>query len=301
MKHVVSVSLGSSSRDKSIELEILGEKVHIERIGTDGNLKLAGEIIRNYDGKVDAFGLGGADLGLTVKEDYYPLHSVRHIARFARLTPLVDGMGLKNTLESHVAEFLEKHLAGWLDQQGRKVFLVSAVSRWTMAQAFIDAGYSHTFGDIMFSLGLPVPVYSSRNMLRIIAVLCPIVTRLPFSWIYPVGPEKSEPRPRFERHYREASVIAGDCLYIKESLPTNLWNKMVVTNTTTEDDVELFRKSGIKFLVTTTPVFEGRTFGTNVMEALITALSGKNAALDHKEMELWIDRLGMTPQIRELN
>jgi hypothetical protein len=301
MKQVVSVSLGSSARDKSIELEILGEKIHIERIGTNGNLELAGRIIRDYDGKVDAFGLGGADLGLTVREDYYPLHSVRQIAGCAKLTPMVDGMGLKNTLESHVADFLEQNLSHWLDQQGRKVFLVSAVSRWTMAQSFLDAGYSPTFGDIMFSLGLPIPVYSSQNMLRIIKVLCPIVTRLPFRWIYPVGPENETPSPRFERHYREATVVAGDCLYIKQALPDHLWNKMVVTNTTTEADVELFRKCGIKYLVTTTPVLEGRTFGTNVMEAVITACAGKKEPLSREELQVWIDRLGMVPQIRELN
>ena len=35
MKRAVSISLGSSKRDKSIEVELLGEQVRIERIGTD--------------------------------------------------------------------------------------------------------------------------------------------------------------------------------------------------------------------------------------------------------------------------
>ncbi|KUJ90606.1 MAG: hypothetical protein XD37_1142, partial [Thermoanaerobacter thermocopriae] len=36
MKKVVSISIGSSTRNKTAEVEILGEKFVIERIGTDG-------------------------------------------------------------------------------------------------------------------------------------------------------------------------------------------------------------------------------------------------------------------------
>ena len=39
MKHAVSISLGSSKRDKTVEVELLGEQVRIERIGTDGDLE----------------------------------------------------------------------------------------------------------------------------------------------------------------------------------------------------------------------------------------------------------------------
>jgi hypothetical protein len=301
MKHVVSVSLGSSKRDKSVKLKILGEEILIERIGTDGDLDRAAKIIQDFDGKVDALGLGGADLGMMVDGIYYPLYSVNKIRNLVKKTPLLDGMGLKNTLESRVSDFLEQNLNSWLDQHGRKVLLVSSVSRWAMAQSFIDAGYSCTFGDLMFSLGIPIPIRSRTQILRIISLLCPVVTRLPFSWIYPIGEEKPEHKPKFTKYYRDATVIAGDCLYIKDAIPLNMDGRIIVTNTTTESDVELFRRSGIKYIITTTPVYEGRTFGTNVMEAVITAYSGKKAQLTNDELEYWINKLNIKPQIREIN
>jgi hypothetical protein len=55
--------------------------------------------------------------------------------------------------------------------------------------------------------------------------------------------------------------------------------KIIATNTTTAADVELFREAGIKYLVTSTPVLEGRSFGTNMMEAALIAASGKGRAL----------------------
>ncbi len=39
MKHVVSISLGSSKRDHRVEQKFLGERVLIERRGTNGDLK----------------------------------------------------------------------------------------------------------------------------------------------------------------------------------------------------------------------------------------------------------------------
>jgi len=39
MKKVLGVSLGSSTRDHKVEIEVLGEKVEIERRGTDGDVK----------------------------------------------------------------------------------------------------------------------------------------------------------------------------------------------------------------------------------------------------------------------
>jgi hypothetical protein len=62
-------------------------------------------------------------------------------------------------------------------------------------------------------------------------------------------------------------VIAGDCHYIKRHMPDDLRGKVIVTNTTTPDDQQLFKALGVKFLVTTTPVLDGRSFGTNMMEA----------------------------------
>lgn len=62
MKHVVSVSIGSSKRDHKVEIELMGERILIERRGTDGSLAQAGRMIQELDGKVDAIGLGGMDL-----------------------------------------------------------------------------------------------------------------------------------------------------------------------------------------------------------------------------------------------
>ncbi|MCL4528821.1 MAG: quinate 5-dehydrogenase [Chloroflexi bacterium] len=301
MKRAVSISIGSSKRDKAVEVNLLGEKVSIERIGTDGDMEAAALKYKELDGVVDAFGVGGADLGLMVDNKWYPLYSVRPMIRYVKKTPIVDGVGLKNTLENKSAPLLAAKIGDYINQKGKTVFVVSGADRWGMTSSFLDAGYKCTFGDLMFGLSIPVALHTGKQLKTLASLLMPLAGRLPFSWVYPTG-EKQEVRvPKYQKFYQEATVVAGDCHYIKRHMPDDMQGKVIVTNTTTPEDVALFKQCGIKYLVTTTPVLDGRSFGTNMMEAALIAVSGKGRVLTHDEYNEMLAKLNFEPQLQELN
>ncbi len=301
MKRAVSISIGSSTRDKAVVVELLGEQVSIERIGTDGDMEKAAQLYKELDGKVDAFGVGGADLGLTVDKKWYPLHSVKPMVRFVKQTPIVDGAGLKNTLENKLADFIQARIGDYITQLGKKVLVTSGADRWGMAKSFLDAGYECVFGDLMFGLGLPVPLRTEQSLKRLAAILMPVVGRFPFEWLYPTGEKQEKREPKWVEYYAWATVIAGDCHYVKRHMPDSLEGKVIVTNTTTPQDVALFTQAGVKYLVTSTPVLEGRSFGTNMMEAALIAASGKKRVLTREELVEMLDQLGFEPQLQQLN
>ena len=301
MKRAVSVSIGSSKRNKTVEVDLLGEKVSIERIGTDGDMEAAAQKYKELDGKVDAFGVGGADLGALIDGKWYPLYSVKPMVRFVEKTPVVDGGGLKNTLENKAPAFLEKHIADYLDQQGRKVLVTLGADRWGLSRSFSEAGYEMVFGDLMFGLDIPIAIRKLSTLKTVAGLLMPIAGRLPFEWIYPTGEKQEKRTPKWGKYYAWATVIAGDCHYIKRYMPDDLEGKVIVTNTTTPEDVALFKKLGVKYLVTTTPVLDGRSFGTNMMEAALVAISGKNRPLSWDEYSELLDKLEFEPQLQELN
>lgn len=301
MKRAVSISIGSSKRNKAVEVTLLGEKVSIERIGTDGDMEAAALKYKELDGQVDAFGVGGADLGLMVDEKWYPLYSVQPMVRFIKKTPVVDGTGLKTTLERQSAEFLEQHVKEYIDSRGRKAFIMTGADRWGLTRSFLDSGYQCVFGDLMFSLGIPIPLRTDKQLKTLAALFMPLAGRLPFDWVYPTGEKQEERKPKHVDLFQRATVIAGDCHYIKRYMPDDMRGKIIVTNTTTVEDVEFFRKSGVKYLLTTTPVLEGRSFGTNMMEAALIAVSGKGRVLTRAEYTEMLEKLGFKPQIQELN
>jgi len=301
MKRAVSISIGSSKRNKAVEISLLGEQVSIERIGTDGDMEAAAQKFKELDGKVDAFGVGGGDLGILVDGKWYQLHSVKPMVRFIKKTPVVDGSGLRNTLENKAAPFIMANLADYIKKMGQKAFIMTGADRWGLTRSFLDTGFECVFGDMMFSLDIPIALHTDKQIKFMAALLMPIATRLPFSWIYPVGEKQEERKPKYPKYFNWATVVAGDCHYIKRYMPDNMQGKILVTNTTTPEDVEMFRKAGVKYLVTTTPVLDGRSFGTNMMEAALVAISGKNRPLSLPEYSELLEKLDFQPSLQELN
>ena len=58
---------------------------------------------------------------------------------------------------------------------------------------------------------------------------------------------------------------------------------------------------GVKYLVTTSPVMDGRSFGANMLEAALVAVSGKGRVLKNEELKELLDELSIESQIQELN
>jgi hypothetical protein len=54
-------------------------------------------------------------------------------------------------------------------------------------------------------------------------------------------------------------------------------------------------------MITTTPRYEGRSFGTNMMEAALTAYAGLGRPLTHAELNKLIDELHLEPSVQKLN
>jgi hypothetical protein len=86
---------------------------------------------------------------------------------------------------------------------------------------------------------------------------------------------------------------------MRKYMPNDLSGKTVVTNTTTEDNIELLKSRGVKTVITTTPRFDGRSFGTNMNEAMLTAYAGKGRRLSDAELNGLIDELGIRPTLMQ--
>ncbi len=290
MKHIVSVSLGSSQRNKTALVEILGEQVKIERRGTDGDKALFQRTLEELDGNVDAIGLGGCDRYVWTPGRRYEFRDIARLSKNVTKTPILDGSGLKNTLERTAVEKLgDQEIIQWSDAN---VLVVAGVDRFGMAEAISKRARSVVFGDAMFAINMPWPIHSLQTLKLLADILLPIITLMPFEWVYPVGKKQEESSPKFEEWFRWADVIAGDWLFIKRYSPVNLKGKTILTNTVRQADVDMLKELGASRLFTTTPVFGGETFATNVLEALIVAFSGKGleplSALEYAE---WLTKL----------
>ena len=304
MKKILSVSVGSSARDHTTRHTFLGQECEISRQGTDGDYPRAIQMYKDYDGKVDAFGVGGLEFYIQVANKRYYMRDVKKVAKAIKISKVGDGNGVKGILEKRAFEALEKHL----NKEGKSLvgmpaLKTTAVERYGMASAMVDAGLDVTFGDFMFALGLPIAVHKLSTVRLLAAVLLPVVTQLPFAWLYPLGAEQDkEPQKKWQKYYERSKVIGGDFLQVRQFMPDDLSGKIIVTNTTTRKNVEELQKRNLHILVTATPRLEGRSFGTNVMEATLLALMDKSQSevveADFREL---IERIPLEPNIEVLN
>lgn len=298
MKQVVSVSIGSSKRDHVVEMELLGEQFKIWREGTDGDFDEAVRLFQSYDGKVDAFGLGGADLFLRAADRDYYFRDARRFRDAVKITPFVDGSGLKGAVEADVVRFMAEDLG--LDLTGKRVLVTSAVDRWGLAMAFCEAGCAMTYADLLYALGVPIMIHTKPALIRTVHTIAPIAAQLPFSFLYPTEADHTSAVEHESKHaqlYRDNDIIAGDYKWVRKYMPADMTGKWVVTNTTTAEDVEFLRGCGVELLVTSTPRLEGRSFGTNVIEATLVALDGADRALAPGRYLELLRATGFTPDV----
>jgi hypothetical protein len=300
-KRIVSVSLGSPKRDKRVEVEILGERFQIERVGTGGDLEKARQLFASLDGQATVLCVGGTDLWLRAGKRRYPIRDAFRMVRDVRRTPLVDGGGIKASWERHlILDYLPR--VHGISFNGKRVLLVSSVDRYGMAEAFVEAGADVIFGDFIFALGLPIPLRTLRSVQILAALLLPILTRLPFRILYPTGERQEIITPKHHRYYQWAEVVAGDFHLIRRYMPDDLKGKVIFTNTVTSEDVEELRRRGVHLLITSAPEIDGRSFGTNIIEGIVVALSGKKPEeLTSGDYLEWLGRIGFAPRVEVLN
>jgi hypothetical protein len=294
----VSVSIGSSSRDHEVEIDLLGERFRIRREGHDGDLEAAAARFAELDGTIDAFGMGGIDIYLRADGRKYYFRDAKKLIKGVHTTPIVDGSGLKGPVEGSTIDYLTGECG--LELAGKTVLTCSAVDRWGMTEALQNAGCEQVFGDLIYALDLPILIKRWGSLRTLIRVMTPLASQLPFSVLYPVGSDQDKapkPNPRMEALYGWADVIAGDWQFVKKFMPKDMRGKWIITNTTTAADVELARRHGVELLVTSTPRLEGRSFGTNVIEATMVALDGAAGELPSQRYRELLDAVGFRPDV----
>jgi hypothetical protein len=294
MKRAVSVSLGSSARDKRVVVTFKGEPISVERIGTDGDEEKARRLFAELDGEVDALGVGGVDLYLRLGDREYPLRAALKLVQDVHQTPVVDGRGLKHTLERRVFELAMPALGGL--PHFHNAFVPVAVDRLGLAEAVAEVADDVVIGDLMVALGIPIAIRGIPSYRRLARVLLPIVSYFPMSLLF-YGSGGEEHEPKYQRYWEDADLIAGDFLFMRKYLPDDLTGKTVITNTTTVENIEFLRVRGVRQVITTTPRYEGRSFGTNMMEATLTAYAGKGRPLSDAELNGLIDELDLRPSV----
>jgi len=287
-RRVLGVSLGSPARDFVALWTWDGGTVEIRRAGTGGDVEAARRLLAEYDGRVDAFGLGGVNLHLQAGGRRYGLPLGQRLASVPRRTPVCDGTFVKawwEPLSLHAA--CEKY---GLDLKGRRVLFSSALDRWALAEALEARGARVAVGDAAFALRIPVLFPGLRTFYPFAVALVPLLRRLPLSFLYPqarrqcgsragagrafAGAVPADRRGSFAgwvpagrrrtfagsvpagggRIFEATEALAGDFHFFRPRLPRRLDGRWVIAAGLDAADLALLGERGASLVVELGPV-----------------------------------------------
>lgn len=289
----MSVSLGSSKRNRRVETTLLGTPVILERIGTDGDQQKARQLFLDLDGRVDALGLAGADLGMTVNGRRYPLKSLEPLVAGLR-TPVADGSMLRQVIERRLIRRAEPLLP---PISPRRALVTTAVDHYDTVMSLHDAGFALLLGDLGFIFGLPVAIHTITALHMSARVLLPWICQMPFETLTPARDRAPFVRAQLRRWIAWATVIGGDLPELWPVLPERLDGKVILAGSVTPDDRRALQQRGLRALVSTTPRIDGLNVGTNAIEAALVAIAGKGRPLTPSEIGAMIGDDGMPPSV----
>lgn len=307
MKRIVSISLGSARRDYQFVTTVLGQQVEVRRIGTNGDTALAATLVRDFDGKVDAIGLGGLTPVFHVGAARYPHHEALTIARQARRTPVVSGNLIKQTLDRWCVQQANLAQRGVFNY--RRILVASGIDRYALAQALAQYEAELRFADPIVHSGLPfLPMPRSMAQLDMYAATTlPITALLPYRVLHPVALGREGHDARAERHFAWADIIAGDFAYIRRFAPQDLKNKVIVTDDPSPAEIDNLRARGASLLITLSPRLQSTDHGpspfvtADTLEAIVVALLECGATPTEGDIINFIDDAEWGPEVIRLS
>jgi predicted amino acid dehydrogenase len=176
MKEIIKLSFGSSSDNFDDEIEMNGHKIHIRGIGVDYDFDLALSIVKKYAQECDAFALSGFILDIKQQNKTHVHRMVKAIREAAGDTPVLDGNMLrKAAFPWALKKFIdqEKHFLS-----NKTIAFYTGLVQWNILPFFQDYDCKLVFGDLFFSMGVPVSINGLKALDTFLKFNAPVLSRL---------------------------------------------------------------------------------------------------------------------------
>jgi predicted amino acid dehydrogenase len=272
MKQILVIHL---DQDESREtVTFLGQEVEIHRLGCKGDAETARKLIAEYDGRVDAIGLEGLPAELELGPARRPHTDGSKLPAAARLTPVVDGSGIRAGLERWGVILADRAEPGIFSQ--KHILMAPGLNHNGLAQALGRRSPYIRYADPVIYFALPnFPGVGSKNTLEQAAA--PTLEQLynaPFRRIFPRPGRPGT--PRYTESFEWADVIAGDIGAIRRYAPQTLKRKIVVVESASEEELADLEQRGVSIAITMMPALgrkgELGRWSAAAIEAALVAL-----------------------------
>jgi len=295
MKQVVGISLGARQQDFSLRTRLLGHTLQVRRLGTDGDPAEAGRLLRHWDGRADAIGLG-------LSNEEGPLAEAAHDARLgARLRAKVsqarfsNGARLADLFLERAVRHAQAALGHYFDNA--RVLFFSGMAHRKLAQSMAEYTPNLHFADPVLQLGSP-KLLTSLDALDLYAGGMHYVS----GWV----PRRGIGGPLLaqwaqhvlRRALRHATVVVAPVHQLDGMGLEELAGKTIVTHTVNDARLAAFKDKGVQLVIDGAPLLQGHAIDPSLLDAMLLAASGRCSGelLDDDYLDI-LGTEGMQPRL----
>ena len=303
MKQIISISLGPSGEDYEFDAEFMNQKFTIRRFGTDGDIDRAADLLKRWDGKAEAIGLGN------FREPYAvgPRRlMMRHQDKIKWLTsrmtsPVTTGSALRDVSFEWSLRHIEFEFGNYFNNS--RVLFLSGMVNYKIARVMSEFTDNLTFADPLLESGIPKFLKSLGDLELYAKGAHELLKWVPGKQVSSAMiPLRAWNELLLRKAMRKAHVIVVPYYdfdrFVKNCTIEDLSGKTILTTTAYDERVKYLKERGVNVVIDTTPKILERVVGVSVLEALIIAALGKKQGelMDDDLLEL-ISELKMDPRV----
>ena len=295
MKTVVGIGLGASAQDFKFNTKFLGRQLSIHRVGTNGSIAKATRLLKYWEPRADLIGLGlikdryEAGTQRLVEEDSARLKAV------VSSVPVTDGAALGEILQEWAVRHAQAELGNYFNNA--RVLFFSGLRNNKLALALSEHTENLMFADPLLQLGVP-KLLTSMEALKLYGSGAHYVR----DWAPPsvMASDLVRQWTRFvlRKAMHKASVIVASLVDLDEFGLEELAGKTIITSTATDQRIAQLRDKGVYMVIDGSPVLKGHVLGPYLLDAMISAATGKQPqAIAHDDYLEIITAQQLAPRI----
>lgn len=304
MKHIIQISLGPSIDDNEFETGFLKQRFSVRRMGTDGDVQNACDLLLKWNKKADAIALGGIR-SPNIRGS--KTSSKNDLARLLELgskleTPVTSGDMLR--LVGH--EWSLRHIQFKFGNNyfnNARVFFFSGRTSRISAKVMAEYTDNLTFADALLENGIPKRINGLKELERYSGRLRNVLHWVPGKKVV----TSSEPVRSIINNLMRQAVQESHILvvphhdffkYLDHYSVEDLNTKTVITSTVYDDRVDYLKDKGVDVIIDTTPKLLKNVAGVSVLEAMLRVAFDipRGEGSDDELLEI-ISNMQMEPRI----
>lgn len=271
MKNVIGVSLGARSQDFEFATRFLGHRMTVRRIGADRSTERAARLLRHWETRADAIGLGVANNGRAALGGADDEAGAR-LAHLVTRVPVSTGARLGEIFLEWALRRTQIRLGNYFNNT--KVLFFSGAADYKLAMSMSEYTDNLQFADPVRRLGIPKLLTSLDALAAYTRGAHYVADWKPRK--LPAAPVlKLWSNHVLRKAMASATVVVAPVHELDDFGLEELAGKTIITSTVNDERIAQFRDKGVHMVIDGAPFMAGHVLGPHLLDAMIVAATGK--------------------------